>query len=127
MPFLTAAAAPKGSNLSLHIHVEQQRDESAGDDDDFSRPKFAAASPPLSPHESVDDDDISQHEYNAPQEGGGSTTAAVANNNKGYRRVEDWHADHIAANPEGAQVLAHLQREKARWAKTFESLGGEGI
>jgi hypothetical protein len=40
-----------------------------------------------------------------------------------YRRIEDWYDD--THNPN--HVIDHLKREQARWAKTFEDLGGDGI
>jgi len=49
------------------------------------------------------------------------------NKKKGYRHVEEWHAEHSAKNPHGAHVLANLKRERARWSKTFDDLGGDGI
>jgi hypothetical protein len=40
-----------------------------------------------------------------------------------YRRIEDWHEEHHDPN----HVIEHLKREQARWRKTFEDLGGDGI
>ena len=41
----------------------------------------------------------------------------------GYRSIEEWHEE--SHNPN--HVIEHLKREQARWAKTFEDLGGDGI
>ena len=87
-------------------------------------------------HAPVDDDDVSQHEYMVADQKNQTSlleistdrgTPGKAGGGCGYRRIEDWHDDHVKANPEEHQVLTHLKREKARWGKTFESLGGDGI
>lgn len=41
----------------------------------------------------------------------------------GYRRIEDWHDE----THDPKHVIEHLKREQARWTKTFEDLGGDGI
>ena len=88
-------------------------------------------------HAPVDDDDVSQHEFmSAGQNQTSLVEQATADDDTpvntrggggGYRRIEDWHDNHVKENPEEHQVLTHLKREKARWGKTFESLGGDGI
>jgi hypothetical protein len=40
-----------------------------------------------------------------------------------YRRIEDWHEEHH----DPSHVIEHLKRERAKWQKTFEDLGGDGI
>lgn len=115
-------ASVRSHKNQLWRFMDLQEHESV-DDDDISQHEFAAPSSDNNKDESVDDDDISQHEYMQND---------TEPSKKGYRRIEDWHTDHIAENPEGAQVLAHLKREKAKWAKTFGSddslgRGGEGI
>jgi hypothetical protein len=54
--------------------------------------------------------------------------AASNNNNRtamtgGYKRIEDWHVETHDPN----HMVEHLKRERARWAKTFEGLGSDGI
>ncbi|KAG7363265.1 hypothetical protein IV203_026625 [Nitzschia inconspicua] len=40
-----------------------------------------------------------------------------------YRSIEEWHDDTHDPN----HVIDHLKRERAKWAKMFEDLGGDGI
>lgn len=49
----------------------------------------------------------------------------VSDNNTrtGYRRIEDWHIE----TRDPSHVIKHLKLERAKWAKTFEDLGGDGI
>jgi len=74
-----------------------------------------------------DDDDVSQHEYTVYTDGEDLTKSENKPALQKYRRVEEWHDEHMNENPRGEQVLAHLKREQAKWASKFESLGGEGI
>jgi hypothetical protein len=82
-------------------------------------------------HTPVDDDDVSQHELMMASSSDDTEESDLLETKKkpttgGYRRIEDWHEEEKAKNPEGAQVLAHLKREKARWGKAFGT-DGEGI
>lgn len=91
-------------------------------------------------HTPSDDDDISQHEYSISSNNDDlndevedemssidASSASPGNNNGGYRRIEDWHEDHVKENPEEHHAITHLKRDKARWAKAFDSLNGGGI
>ena len=90
-------------------------------------------------HRIADDDDISQHEYSiSPTTNNNdidesindeNIDASSANNGSGggYRRIEEWHEDHVKENPEEHHAITHLKREKAQWARAFESLDGGGI
>jgi len=99
-------------------------------------------------HDAVDDDDVSQHEFMITEGqdeldsaalgrggDGGSVGRGInaedkANENtkrKGYRPIEDWHDEYKSKNADEFKAITHLRREKARWGKTFESLGGDGI
>ena len=97
-------------------------------------------------HDPVDDDDVSQHEFMMNdnesdqcsaafgRSGGGENDADKFNkkneNTKrttGYRPIEDWHDEYRSKNADEFKAITHLRREKARWGKTFESLGGDGI
>ena len=69
-------------------------------------------------HHAVDDDDISQETFMIKDDEQRSKQRGS------YRRIEDWHADQT---PKADEVLQHLKREKARWSKIFDSLGGGGI
>jgi hypothetical protein len=40
-----------------------------------------------------------------------------------YRRIEDWHED----THDQHHVIKHLKQEKAKWVKTFEDVGVDGI
>jgi hypothetical protein len=53
----------------------------------------------------------------------GTRPAGENGNRTGYRRIEDWHDE--TADPRHA--IEHLKRERAKWAKAFEDLGGDGI
>lgn len=94
----------------LYKYVEHH--EHVNDDDDISQEAFMG---PLHNQVMNDDDDISQETFMEPH----------PRSQNGYRRIEDWHDDHLSKNPK--RVLQQLQQEKARWAKTFEDLGGDGI
>ena len=90
-------------------------------------------------HRIADDDDISQHEYSiSPTTNNNDIDENINDENSdassttngsggGYRRIEEWHEDHINENPEEHHAITHLKREKARWARAFESLDGGGI
>lgn len=51
------------------------------------------------------------------------TSSVSQSNRTGYRRIEDWHEETY----DPTHVIKHLKQEKAKWAKTFEGLGGDGI
>eukprot|EP00561_Arcocellulus_cornucervis_P007490 CAMPEP_0185808732 /NCGR_PEP_ID=MMETSP1322-20130828/5788_1 /TAXON_ID=265543 /ORGANISM="Minutocellus polymorphus, Strain RCC2270" /LENGTH=156 /DNA_ID=CAMNT_0028504967 /DNA_START=73 /DNA_END=543 /DNA_ORIENTATION=- len=98
-------------------------------------------------HDPVDDDDVSQHEFMenfgqnetsvAIGEGGDDGDAGRRRNaddknenttkRKGYRPIEDWHDEYKNQNADEFKAITHLRRERARWGKAFESLGGDGI
>lgn len=95
-------------------------------------------------HDPVDDDDVSQHEFMINDDENDQRGTALgkseagrndADNKKnentkrktGYRPIEDWHDEYRSKNADEFKAITHLQREKARWGKTFESLGGDGI
>ena len=95
-------------------------------------------------HDPVDDDDVSQHEFMINNVGNDQGFAALRkietgrndedskkNENtkrkSGYRPIEDWHDEYRNNNADEFKAITHLRREKARWGKTFESLGGDGI
>lgn len=97
----------------------------------------------LQHHDPVDDDDVSQHEFMmndtendqgsaaSGKRGGGRNNVEDRNENTkrktGYRPIEDWHDEYRSKNADEFKAITHLRREKARWGKTFESLGGDGI
>jgi len=74
-------------------------------------------------HIPADDDDVSQHEVmtyddiNAIQN--------ITTSKSKYRPIEDWHEE--TSSPAGLFALESLKREKLRWSKKFEDLGGDGI
>ena len=121
-------------------HEQHKSDDDDNDDISQQHDEFRSLYVPQN-HEVLDDDDISQHEYTIKDDStlgndddSSSTPYHVGDKSKkGYWCIEDWHADHIAENPVGAQVLANLKCENARWAKTFNvdesslGSGGEGI
>ena len=95
-------------------------------------------------HDPVDDDDVSQHEFMMNinendqgsaafgRSGGGKNDADNKKNENtkrktGYRPIEDWHDEYRGKYADEFKAITHLRREKARWGKTFESLGGDGI
>ena len=91
-------------------------------------------------HRIADDDDISQHEYSIlvatnndvdDDENNDDASSSSATNRTGgrggYRRIEEWHEEHVNENPEEHYAITHLKRERARWARAFESLDGGGI
>ena len=99
-------------------------------------------------HDPVDDDDVSQHEFMG-NFGQNETSVAfgevgddgsvghkrnvdeknenTSTKRKGYRPIEDWHDEYKNQNADEFKAITHLRRERARWGKTFESLGGDGI
>ena len=84
-------------------------------------------------HDPVDDDDVSQHDFMVKS--GQNQTSVDADDKsentdtkrKGYRPIEDWHDEYRNKNADEFKAITHLRRERARWGKTFESLGGDGI
>ena len=94
-------------------------------------------------HDSVDDDDVSQHEFmvnsgqndtSPPNDGSAGRRRNVDDKNentntkrKGYRPIEDWHDEYKNQNADEFKAITHLRRDRARWGKTFESLGGDGV
>jgi hypothetical protein len=80
----------------------------------LQKPPFRMAT-----HEVEDDDEISQHEFMSVN----GTNPDPTSMRTGYRPIEEWHEE----TKNSKHALDQLRMEKAKWARKFEDLGGDGI
>ena len=111
------------------------------DDDDVSQHEFmenfGQNETSVAIGEGGDDGDAGRRRNVAIGEGGDDGDAGRRRNaddknenttkRKGYRPIEDWHDEYKNQNADEFKAITHLRRERARWGKAFESLGGDGI